>query len=332
MQRELILHIGLPKTGSTSIQTFLVQNRSALMRHAIDYLAPAGYFERGRPANIAKGNGRYFAQSLLPADDPMCLPPNDRFVAALRDAIEKCSAERVLLSSELFVFASEVGWSEVVDICERQGRKLRLIAAVRNHADIISSSLIELARSFGLADLSRERIRLFYAHHPALKYGSFFSALRRLAGDRIHVLSHDRAVADRSLMADFLGALEISHGDGTWAEPARLNVTPSPEAIAFIRLCNSRNVPASVSNAIARLYPAHRAWTLIDPACAREIKDFFAPDIEGLRAAFGLSDDFFAEPCTNYVDLGAVSFKKERLLRAMARVIAGCAVRGDEAA
>jgi hypothetical protein len=88
MQRELILHIGLPKTGSTWIQTFLARNRTALMHHAIDYLAPAGYFERGRLANIAKGNGRYFAQSLLPADDPMCLPSNDRFVAALRDAIE----------------------------------------------------------------------------------------------------------------------------------------------------------------------------------------------------------------------------------------------------
>jgi hypothetical protein len=176
MQQELILHIGLPKTGSTSIQTFLAQNRSTLMCHAIDYLAPAGYFERGRLGDIAKGNGRFFAQSLLPTNDPMCLPPNDRFVAALRDAIEKCRAERVLLSSELFVFASEAGWSELVDICGRQGRKLRLIAAVRSHADIISSTLIELARSFGLADLSRERI-------------------------------------------------------GTWAAPARLNVTPLPKQL-----------------------------------------------------------------------------------------------------
>jgi hypothetical protein len=323
MQRELILHIGLPKTGSTSIQAFLAQNRSALLRYAIDYLPPVRYFEHGRPAKIAKGNGQHFAQSLLPTDDPMCLSSNDRFIAAFRDAIENCAAERVLLSSELFIFASEDGWSEVVDICERQDRRLRLIAAVRNHADIISSSLIEMTKTFGMIDLSPQRIRLFYAHHPALKYSSYFSALRRFAGDRVQVLSYDRAVAGRSLMADFLDALGIAIADGTWTEPMRLNITPSPEAIAFIRLCNSRKVPAFLSNAIAGLYPADRAWTLISPTCAREIQDFFAPEIEDLRITFGLSDDFFAEPCTNYVDLGAISFENTRLLRALAWSFAG---------
>jgi hypothetical protein len=313
IKRELILHIGLPKTGSTSIQAFVTQNRSRLLRHGIDYLTSPKF---------AKGNGQHFAQSLLPSVDPMRLPPTDALVAAFHDAIKNCTSERVLVSSELFTFASAEGWSELRDICDRRGRSLRLIAVVRNHADAISSSLIELVKTFGLTDLSREHIRLFYTHHPALKYNAYFSALRRLA-DRIQIISYDRAFAGGSLMADFLNALGGTCADGTWKASMWLNVTPSPEAVGFIRLCNSRNLSATVSNAIARWYPAHKAWTLISPTCAREIQDFFALEIEGFRSTFALSDDFFAEPRTNYVDLDAVSFENTRLLLSIARVVAG---------
>jgi hypothetical protein len=94
-------------------------------------------------------------------------------------------------------------------------------------------------------------------------------------------------------------------------------MTPSPEAVAFIRLCNSRNISPAASKAIARFYPADKPWTLVSPSCAREIQDFFAPEIEGFRSTFALADDFFAEPCTNCVDLDAISFENTRLLSAM---------------
>ena len=312
-RRELIFHIGLPKTGSSSIQAFLAENRRQLSRHGIDYPAPPKF---------AKGNGYHFAQSLLPSCDPMRRSPTDALVAAFQDAINDCTTQRVLVSSELFTFASEEGWSALRDLCDRQGRSLRLVAVVRNHADVISSSLIELIRTFGLTDLSPEHIRSFYAHHPPLKYNTYFSALLRLA-DRVEIISYDRAFADGSLIADFLGALGGISADDTWKAPTRLNVTPSPEAIAFTRLCNIRDVRANMSRAIARWYPGDRAWTLISPICAREIQDFFALEIEGFRSTFALPDDFFAEPCTNYVDLDAVTFENARLLQAMARLVAG---------
>jgi hypothetical protein len=312
-RRELIFHIGLPKTGSSSIQAFLAENRAQLLRHGIDYPAPPKF---------AKGNGYHFAQSLLPSTDPMHRSPTDALVAAFHDAIENCAAERLLVSSELFTFASAEGWSELRDLCDRRDRSLRLIAVVRNHADVISSSLIELVRTFRLTDLSPEYIRSFYAHHAALKYNSYFSALLRLA-DRIEIISYDRAAADGSLIADFLTALGGISVDSTWKAPMRLNVAPSPEAVGFTRLCNSRNVSATMSKAIAGWYPADKPWTLISPTCAREIQDFFAPEIEGFRSTFALPEHFFAEPCANYVDLDAVSFQNARLLQATARVVAG---------
>jgi hypothetical protein len=313
VKRELIFHIGLPKTGSSSIQAFLAQNRSQLLRHGIDYPAPPKF---------AKGNGYHFAQSLLPGSDPMRRSPTDALVAAFHDAIKDCAAERVLVSSELFTFASAEGWSQLRQLCNRQDRSLRLIAVVRNHVDVISSSLIELVRTFGLTDLSPEHIRSFYAHHPALKYNTYFSELLRLA-DRVEIISYDRAVAGGSLIADFLNRLGGISPDGSWKTPMRLNVTPSPEAVGFLRLCNGRNLSATVSKAVARFYPADRAWTLISPTCVREIQDFFAPEIEGFRSTFAISDDFFAEPCTNFVDLDALSFENARLLQAMARLLIG---------
>ena len=80
MAQELIIHIGLPKTGSTALQAFFSRNREELLKHSIDYL-PMGEFRQGQAGGIASGNGAYVARSMLPAQDPAYLSWDESRIA-----------------------------------------------------------------------------------------------------------------------------------------------------------------------------------------------------------------------------------------------------------
>ena len=50
MKKKIILHIGSPKTGTTSLQNWLISNKIFLERHNIDfysdgYISPANHYE-----------------------------------------------------------------------------------------------------------------------------------------------------------------------------------------------------------------------------------------------------------------------------------------------
>ena len=94
MNRQLIIHIGLPKTGSTAAQTFFARNREALLSHSIDYL-PIGEFHDGEIGRIASGNGAYLARSMLPRSDGAYLRwEEDRVRDALLAAIDEFEREQ----------------------------------------------------------------------------------------------------------------------------------------------------------------------------------------------------------------------------------------------
>jgi hypothetical protein len=107
---KLILHIGTEKTGSTSIQKFLIENREALIRDKIFMpLSPLNHAEK--PAN---GNHRYFpyfAHNENHKDElwwrmkgdaaskrRIISDKKERFIRECKDAFERCDV--VVVSSE----------------------------------------------------------------------------------------------------------------------------------------------------------------------------------------------------------------------------------------
>ena len=91
MSRRLILHIGHPKTGTTSIQTFLVTHRTALERHGV-YVPRSGWIE-GAHHGLAEN---YFSVRRLPSQT------SDHLFALERELTET-QAPTVVLSSEAFI-------------------------------------------------------------------------------------------------------------------------------------------------------------------------------------------------------------------------------------
>src|SRR5689334_3208476 len=114
MQRELVIHIGLPKTGSTALQNFLSRNRAVLLESSVDYL-PIGEFNEGASGQIASGNGAFVARSMLPPEDPAFLHWDEpRIGPEFEKAVEASKAKRMLISSELFALPRIDAWGKLV--------------------------------------------------------------------------------------------------------------------------------------------------------------------------------------------------------------------------
>ena len=136
------LHIGLERTGTTSLQRYCARNVSRLLRDGLLYPT--------RSAAFAHNNHAPLAASYLPADRPVDhhLRGDDtrRVVDALRAEIDASRAPTILLSSEHL--SSRLRGPQV----EALARDLapydcKVLVSLREHFDLLSSSYATHVRS-----------------------------------------------------------------------------------------------------------------------------------------------------------------------------------------
>jgi len=324
MKRKLVLHIGLPKTGSTAIQTFLSRNQPRLLGSAIDYLA-ISQFEEGRKGAIASGNGAHLARAMLNPKDQAFLPWDDaRASAAFLSAAERSAADTLLLSSELFAMATPDGWSRLLEVAAQAELDLSIVAVVRNHCDFLSSSYIQAVKRHCIVQPPATFIRDFIQHNRYLRYGAFFRDLKARTHARMNLLSFDAAFAQGRLMQDFLAAIGAP-SEGMDGGGARINISPAPEEVAFLRICNRYEPRMNFSDVLARVAPGTEPeaapWTVVEPQLAQEIRADFADDTRALLDDFSLGPDFFAPPCANYIDIEDIAADPAMSIRVLARYL-----------
>ena len=325
MNRQLIIHIGLPKTGSTAAQTFFARNREALLSHSIDYL-PIGEFYDGQIGRIASGNGAYLARSMLPKGDGAYLRwEEDRVRDALLAGMEGSKANKILLSSELFSLPDVSAWSNIADIANAGGLDLCFIAAVRNHCDWLTSAYLQGVKRHHVTDEPAPYIRQLYKSTRFLRYETYFRTLSELCAGRIHLVSYDQGTARGQLLDLFQRSLGIGDDLDLVGKRAKANITPNPEEIAFIRHCNVFRPRMGFSDILISagvdFSKIHEPWSVIDSDLRKEVSDFFADEVTGFVARFGLERSFFSEACSKYVDLDAISTSSERCVDLLGRYL-----------
>jgi hypothetical protein len=327
MARDLLVHIGLPKTGSTALQTFFSRNRAGLLNHSIDYLQ-IGEFREGEVGRIASGNGAFIARSMLPPDDAAFLPWDEKIVSgALKAAILGSSAQKLLLSSELFALPEYGSWSNILKLCDDCGLQLGIIAVVRNQCDWLSSSYLQDIKRRQLTREPEGYIRELYRGTKYLKYNSYFSIMSSMASGRLKLISFDKHASNNTLMAELLGAMDVhDHDIPITQEP--INVSPSPEEIAFLRVCNVYRPAMHFSDILATsLSPEVKSaagygrWTVVDSAFRNEIRDFFRAENESLVRNFALESDFFSDSSPPFVDISKVDVGSAKMVALFAQYL-----------
>jgi hypothetical protein len=250
--KNLVLHIGVAKTGSTALQMFLHGQRELLARHGFHY-----------PATREAGNGHMdFAKTFVHA------PPVTMAMPADPDEVRRCMlaelepvAGTVLISSEVFARAEnpvEVrAWFPAVPA--------QVICYLRRQDRRAESQYNQLVKLKGETASFRE----FLPRIGLLDYRKLLDPWAEAFGpDAIVVRVYDRdRLPGRSIVPDFLRLIGVPPPPDVDATAGNPNPSLTPAGLALFRRLNA--APGGMSDADRRRFLAQPgiATAKAAPAC-----------------------------------------------------------------
>jgi tetratricopeptide (TPR) repeat protein len=214
MRRKLILHIGLPKTGTSAIQHFLVTRRKALLRQGFCYPATPGGSNHVAMAVAAALHGKQKKWQDEVKQKAMGVPPSlDEFWQQFRTEITSLPPEihSVILSAERF--SGQLDNQEKIEnlrmALEPLFDEYRVIVYLRRQDAHATSAYSQMLR-FGIIEAPAleqptSRYKSFYDYESFLaRWSAVFG--RAAITPRIFERA---AMADGDAVADFVKLCQI---------------------------------------------------------------------------------------------------------------------------
>jgi hypothetical protein len=211
--RTLYIHIGQPKTGSSSIQRFLVDNRAALLEAGLG-LGPYMTLASGKSLPLRR--------------------------AIERQGLAAVMAELAASPGESLVISSE----HLCDILGDEARAEAIRDAARPHFRPVVVVFLR-RQDFWHESLYAQEVKTVYAGTieaytaaalagPGYDYDGGVARLERVFGaGNVRVrLYHDRGPND--VVADFLGALELAVDRDAAGDAPRRNASPHRRKLLFL--------------------------------------------------------------------------------------------------
>jgi hypothetical protein len=247
---EFRIHIGRHKTGTSSLQQFLVTNQAALLRRGIDYA------NEGRGGRIAHHDlASIFARRLRARSRELSAEERTE-VAAVLEA--ERTAPVVLLSSEAFQNALP----ELVAQYFPRGRT-KLVCYLREQVEYAVSAYQQQVHATNHCLPIEESIKRL-----VVNYDAFLAAWEMAFGaDSLRVRCYDRqALKGGDIVVDFLDVLGIDDTEGLSFDDRDQNPSIGGALLEFKRVLNAFN-DGSIDQ--RRMYRAMAALALSNEAWRR---------------------------------------------------------------
>lgn len=307
----VVLHTGLPKTGSSALQVFLARNAGPLRRLGLRY-PPTGSFASGLAGRVDTGNGIDLAVAALrlqrgeDATGPAGIAMADAIAGLVAAGGDPEGSARILISSELLAHLERRGLGVIRAGLAPLDVPLRAVIVVRDPVDLTGATYMQHLRRGerrGLAQWWDEEGRRVIRHRleTPLRLADV------LGDDAVTVVAYRdpttdpasvvRAVLRAAVAVDddvieaFLRATDVEFPLG------RLNATLGATGRELLRACNVAGIPADVvsrlDERLAGVLPAHhRSAPVMDEHLAgwvRRVADPVLVEVAG-RLAPGLVD------------------------------------------
>ncbi len=228
-ERVCFLHVGAPKTGSTAIQHFLVNNHVALAQFG------AHYSLAGR-CSWRPGHHEFSAQLRAEAD----VDTRVGAIASVVDEIRAEDARTAIVSAEDLVIADQGRFPAVRDAFEAIGYRVKVVLYARAHADYVESIYCEAVKHGLRQPFARfldDVIERGLVSQPGVSLPVAFSTLAErfatcFGSDAIIVRGYRRYGEPVSLVRDFMSAIGVdtTRDDGSFVWPSRYDNPRLPTA------------------------------------------------------------------------------------------------------
>lgn len=222
---KLFLHIGLPKTGTTSIQAYCLRNRQLLAENGILYpqtgLEGPGHMKLCPPFLSDIQNQRSVVKSGKKKGFR-------KFGMDLQNEIDACAKniDRMLISSERFSIVQGEGLTKLTNVFKRMS--VFPILYLRRQ-DLLAESLH--AQAYRVRSPYFEPDKLLHLRKPTFCFWDLISTWRNAFGEDNLIV---RKFQKRSVTFDFLEAIDIQNKDQL-PEEFRLNAVLSRDAMEYLR-------------------------------------------------------------------------------------------------
>jgi hypothetical protein len=235
---DVVLHVGMRKTGTSSIQFFLRDNREALASRGVLYPTTPGRARHQRLSLSVKS-----PVELERSPEWLREAPSDparfrkRFRRRLLTEVEKSGLSRVLLSDEDLFGSAYPTLRRLGRWSWRIGRSVRVLVYLRRQDDHLVSCYqqeVKLGSVERLADWARHDMSSLYDYHARL-----LQQRRLLAPTELVVRPYERdSFAEGSLLQDFLDGVGVNLRAGDLARTEDRNLSLDAESVELLRLLN----------------------------------------------------------------------------------------------
>jgi len=259
------LHIGTEKTGSTSIQKFLAQNRTTLLARGWLYSDTAGVLAHHSLVAYGLDDERHDdTRRTGGVGDRISLDVFRRqLIDSLHDEIAASGAATLILSNERLATRlnrpTEI--ARLRALCDQLAQNTKIVVYVRNQADFLVSRYTNVIWESGTAEFA------FPARTAIADYKLLLDRWSEVFGRETVIVRRFEPAGflDGDLIDDFASAIGLDNKG--LQRPPRANPSLDAESLAFLRGFN-RRLPHALSariqpfrGAIVRVLQRHRGGT-----------------------------------------------------------------------
>jgi hypothetical protein len=238
----IVLHIGLRKSGSSSIQAFFAQHADTLTAMSVDYPRVG---RMGRHAHVNLAN------ELLGRDR---FRPDAGALADLIDHRRSASAETLVVSSEMFEALPGEAVLEFRDILAVLDEPVRIILVIRDLVSLTPSSYAQKVR-YGHKKYDFDR---FFETRRTQDRVDYFATAKRWA-DVFGRESLTTIALGPQLIEDFVSAAGLPPRVASLQQPGVVNAASGWRVLEAMRAFHRGS----------RLVPADHPMNLVAATCAR---------------------------------------------------------------
>jgi hypothetical protein len=330
MTRRIILHCGLPKTGTSALQVQFAQSRLALLDNFdIDYLKDAD-FEKAATGKITSGNGGNLAKAYLPPSHPASQSDHvDEFTQDVMAKIKQTESH-VLLSSEFFSSIPERRLAALIDTLSEQGA-VELVFFTRNQLSRLASAYMQQVKRHGEVRFPDA----FFTKWENQKAGMlYFKRFTRLAfvceKAKLHVRPYENAKDhDNGLLGLFLNTIGIADTAKLDVEDTPVNLSPSPLELRLLLEVNRLQPRAGFSDMLVeasaqagRSQPFSQ-HLIVPPSVRSEAKAVFDEDNQKFFREFvGTENQYPIDVEGDYIDLSQLTFEANDVMFILSGLLA----------
>jgi hypothetical protein len=284
-QRKILLHVGLNKTGSTSIQRFYFENREDLLERGFLYpdtgLVGVGHHSLAWSIGIGRSlrNNKTIDRKTI--------------YHTLKEEFKKSTANNLIISSEYFCIANDEQIAEIAQEFSSLGN-VTIFFVLRRQDKWIESLYSEVVQAL----ISKIDIALYYEGLPSqfLDFYSMTIKWKRHFPGRITIIPYQ----EKRLDIHHVVSTELGIDFSGFKEVATENVSLSPQALAIMRMLpqfdefNQEEHDSIIS--FFRAVPfIKRTRDLLSPELRNSIKEKYSPSNAKLEQRYLSGKVFFSD-------------------------------------